>query len=227
MNRTAVAEERGCLLCVSDQAALFYQDKNRDYWRCKRCSLVFVPPEFHLSLAAEKARYDQHENDADDAGYRGFLKRIVSPVSERVAKGASGLDFGCGPTPLLADLLRQDGFPMQVYDPNYAANEDVLKSGYNFIVSTEVLEHLRRPMAVLRQLFALLEEGGILAVMTRPHERSIDFASWHYKNDRTHIAFYSVETFDWLSEQLSVSYERVDNDIFIFNTGGILRQATV
>ena len=42
------------------------------------------------------------------------------------------------------------------------------------------------------------------------------FTGWHYKNDLTHIAFYSDATFDWLAKryQAQVSYWGPDVAIF-------------
>jgi 2-polyprenyl-3-methyl-5-hydroxy-6-metoxy-1,4-benzoquinol methylase len=167
-------------------------------------------------LKNEKVRYEKHNNDADDLGYREFLERIAVPIRERFAKGSSGLDFGCGPTILLADILKEDGFAMEVYDSFYETDISVLQAKYDFIVSTEVVEHLRYPLQEFQMLLAMLKENGVLVVMTQIYDDSIDFKIWHYKNDRTHIGFYTVETFDWLAKKLGVKYTQVENDIFVF-----------
>jgi hypothetical protein len=175
-----------------------------------------VPISFHVSKDDEKARYEEHNNDADDPGYRQFLERITEPIKEHFQIGASGLDFGCGPTTLLADILKKDGFEMEVFDVFYETDISVLDKKYDFIVSTEVVEHLSNPLREFKRLFSMLESDGVLAVMTRLHDDSIDFKTWHYKNDRTHIGFYSIETFDWLANYLGVNYAQVESDIFIF-----------
>ena len=176
-----------CLLCSKKNTEFFFKDKFRAYRRCSVCSLLFVPREFHVSLESEKARYEEHNNDVNDIRYRNFLERIAVPIRERFENGAKGLDFGCGPTTLLADILREDGFEMEIYDPFYADDDSVLNQKYDFIVSTEVVEHLNSPMPEFEKLFSMLKPNGILAVMTRLFEDSIDFKTWHYKNDRTHI----------------------------------------
>ncbi len=205
-----------CPLCGTEDNEFFFRDKFRDYRRCGECSLLFVPPEFHVTRESEKARYEEHNNDPDDAGYRGFLERIVTPVKKDFAPGARGLDFGCGPTPLLAELLTAEGYEMETYDPFYDSGRGVLDETYDFIVSTEVVEHLSRPLGVFEKLLAMLKPGGALAVMTRLYDDSVDFSGWHYKNDRTHICFFSVGTFDWLARRLDLKYERTGNDIFVF-----------
>lgn len=208
-----------CLLCKSDQHEFFFKDKLREYRRCTECSLLFVPRQFHVSPESEKARYDQHNNDPDDIRYHQFLERIAEPIKKHFKKGARGLDFGCGPTPLLAEILKSDGFIMEVYDPFYASDKSVLDGDFDFIAATEVIEHLNNPLEELRKLFSIIKKGGILVVMTRLYDDSIDFAGWHYKNDRTHVGFYSLETFGWLGRTLSVTCSQIESDIFVLKTG--------
>ncbi|WP_340638661.1 hypothetical protein [Vreelandella lionensis] len=52
---------RRCPLCHAQEPALYHQDRRRDYYQCATCALVFVPSEQHLTAAAEKAEYDQHQ----------------------------------------------------------------------------------------------------------------------------------------------------------------------
>ncbi len=209
-----------CSLCKSENHEFFFRDKFREYFRCSVCSLIFVSPEFHVSREDEKARYEEHNNDPNDKGYRDFLERIFAPIKERFPNGAYGLDFGCGPTPLLASILKENGFEMEVYDPYYAPDKTVLDRKYDFVVLTEVLEHLSKPLREFDKLLSMIKPGGSLAVMTLPFDNTIDFRGWHYKNDTTHICFFSAETFDWLSKHLGLSYERIGKDIFIFETEG-------
>lgn len=206
-----------CLLCSSENHEFFFKDKFRAYRRCNVCSIIFVPKEFHVSKKSEKARYEEHNNNADDPGYRQFLERITKPIKERFAKGAKGLDFGCGTTTLLADILEDDGFEMEVFDPFYKKDQSVLDKRYDFIVSTEVIEHLNNPLQEIKMLRSMSNKNGLIAIMTQPFDDSIDFKTWHYKNDRTHIGFYSIETFDWLANELGVKYAQVEHDIFVFN----------
>ncbi len=205
-----------CLLCSSENNEFFFKDKFRVYRRCKVCSIIFVPTEFHVSTKSEKARYEEHNNDPDDIRYRQFLERIAVPIRERLDFGAKGLDFGCGPTTLLADILKEDGFAMEVFDPFYETDSSVLDNKYDFIVSTEVVEHLNDPLPEFKKLLAMLNKNGILAIMTKPYENSIDFKTWNYKNDRTHIGFYSIDTFDWLAGELGIKYDQFEKDIFVF-----------
>lgn len=218
MKSNTEKDSERCLLCLSEDHEFFFKDKFRANRRCNVCSIIFVPTKFHVTREDEKARYEEHNNDSDDIRYRDFLERITIPIKSRFTKGAKGLDFGCGSTNLLADIFKESGFEMEVYDPFYEMDRSVLGNEYDFIVSTEVVEHLSDPLPEFKKLFAMLEENGVLAVMTRLYDDSIDFKTWHYKNDRTHIGFYSIETFDWLAKYLGVKYSQIESDIFVFES---------
>lgn len=202
-----------CPLCESSDSNAFCTDRARDYLRCSHCKLVFVPEQFHLSLADERSEYDLHENLPTDPGYRRFLGRLASPLLQRLPKGARGLDFGSGPGPTLSVMLKEAGHPTEIYDPFYAPDRGALERPYDFITASEVVEHLRDPKLELERLFGLLRTGGVLAIMTKLVLDQTAFTSWHYKNDRTHIAFFSKETFAWLSEQWGATLEFVGADV--------------
>lgn len=194
---------------------MFYRDR-RTFWQCAQCSLVFVDPVERLNATQEKAEYDLHNNDCDDPGYRQFLSRVVTPLCQQIKAPANGLDFGCGPGPALAQMLRERDYNMAIYDPFYAPDKTVLQRQYNFITATEVIEHLFCPHEVLSQLWQLIEPGGILAVMTKLLIDRDAFSSWHYKNDSTHVCFYSLATMQWLSDSLNARWQKMDTDVVFF-----------
>ena len=41
------------------------------------------------------------------------------------------------------------------------------------------------------------------------------FAQWHYKNDPTHVRFYSKETFEFLAKYLKASVDFIGEDVII------------
>ncbi len=188
-----------CPLCGAGSYT-FHEDRRRRYCRCERCLLVFVPPEFHLSAGDEKAEYDLHQNRVDDPHYRAFLARLATPLLAVLAPGSRGLDFGCGPGPALAAMLAEAGHRMSLYDPFYFPAEDALCPGYDFITATEVVEHLRAPATELDRLWQLLVPGGVLGIMTKLVTDAGAFAGWHYKNDPTHVCFFSRSTWQWWAQ---------------------------
>lgn len=213
-----------CPLCLQADYKLFHQDNKRRYYRCQHCALVFIPPDQRLPREQEKTIYDLHENNPADAGYRRFLSRLMIPLCERIEKTAYGLDFGCGPGPALAEMLQQAGHQVNLYDPFYADNPGVLRQCYNFITCTEVVEHLFHPQREFALLFSLLQADGWLGIMTKQVSSPQAFSDWHYKNDLTHVCFYSRLTFQWLAEKFDCGLEFIGNDVILLqkkSRGGV------
>ncbi len=188
-----------CPLCAGPGSD-FHRDRRRAYLRCGRCLLVWVPAEFLLLPEQEKAEYDLHRNRPDDPAYRGFLGRLATPLLQRLAPGSSGLEFGCGPGPALAAMLREAGHRLTLYDPFYFPDPGALEDCYDFITATEVVEHLHRPGAELQRLWTLLRPGGTLGIMTKLVRDREAFTTWHYKNDPTHVCFFSRDTWNWWAQ---------------------------
>lgn len=205
-----------CPLCANAATVSYWQDKRRDYCCCPVCGTVFVPPAFHLTAEREKAEYDLHRNDVSDPGYRRFLARMAAPLLARLPVPAQGLDFGCGPGPALAAMLREAGHSCALYDLYYFPDEQVLRTRYDFITATEVVEHLANPRAVLARLWACLKPGATLALMTKRVQDAEAFRHWHYKNDPTHITFFSVGSFAWLAQHWGATLELIDSDVVFF-----------
>lgn len=212
---THKAIELSCPLCQTADAELFFQDK-RDYYQCSECALVFVPPQQFISPEKEKAIYDLHENSTTDPGYRNFLKRFLKPVAKKLPPQSQGLDFGSGPGPLLAIMFEELGHNMVNYDCFYAPDIKLLKQQYDFITATEVIEHLHHPQQELQRLWHCLKGAGILGIMTKRVLNQQAFSHWHYKNDPTHVCFFSVETFQWLASLWQAKLIIAEKDVVIF-----------
>lgn len=202
-----------CPLCQNVTTVLFHRDQRREYRQCSVCALVFVPTDYHLSHESERAEYDLHRNDLNDVGYRRFLSRLADPLATRLTSPSHGLDFGCGPGPLLAKLLESKGHMVAVYDPFYAQHPKTLEHSYDFITCTEVVEHFREPAREFELLFRCLKPSGILALMTKLVIDADAFSRWHYKNDPTHISYFSRPTLAWLAARYTCTLEWIDNDV--------------
>ncbi len=147
-------------------------------------------------------------------------------MQERLESGSRGLDFGSGPGPTLSVMFEEVGHSVEIYDHFYARDPCVLEKKYDFITATEVVEHLHNPRKELDRLWACLKPGGILGVMTKlvlDHEA---FARWHYKNDPTHICFFSRSTFEWLAAQWLAELTFANKDVILFyktNQDGLVK----
>ena len=205
-----------CPLCRSVEVLAYHSDKTRSYLHCSQCQLVFVPRQFHLSPENEKAAYDNHQNSPTDSGYRKFLSRLAQPLLAQIAPNSLGLDFGSGPGPTLSLMLEEQGHRVAIYDPYYAPDEAALSRSYDFITSTEVVEHLAAPGFEMEKLWALLKPGGYLAIMTKQVTDRESFGLWHYKNDPTHISFFSNRSFQYLGNKWDSAPAFIGADVIIF-----------
>ncbi|MBF0265815.1 MAG: class I SAM-dependent methyltransferase [Gammaproteobacteria bacterium] len=211
---------QACPLCKNIIEPIpYFENKIRPFFQCLNCDLVFVPERCHLSKYEEKRIYDLHENIASDSGYQKFISRLTTPLIKEIKQNSCGLDFGSGNSSAIPLLLKEKTNNISLYDKFYARNEDLLHKQYDFITCTEVFEHLKEPDKVIQQLLNCLNPGGIFAIMTK---RVIDqqaFSNWHYKNDLTHIIFFSENTFNWIAKKFSLELEIIDKDIvFLYKT---------
>ena len=164
----------------------------------------------------EKAEYDKHQNSPEDHGYRKFLSRLFTPLQTRINSNSHGLDFGSGPGPTLSVMFEEAGHQMNLFDPFYSPETRPLTIQYDFITASEVVEHLHDPAKDLVLLWSLLKPDGWLGIMTKLALDQTAFSGWHYKNDLTHVCFYSQKTMEWLAEKWQAELLLVGNDVILF-----------
>lgn len=203
-----------CPLCCSKQYVEFHKDKKRTYLRCSRCLLVFVSPDALPTPEQELAEYRLHQNTLDDTGYLTYLSRLVTCISPHLTTDSRVLDYGSGPCPALAYLLNNAGYSADCYDPFFGPYA-ILQNEYDLITATESIEHFHTPATQWQHWMELLAPAGWLAIMTKRVLSAERFANWHYKNDPTHVSFFSVETFTWLARQYQLNVIFPDRDIVL------------
>ncbi len=206
-----------CPLCLHHESDIFCRDKKRQYNVCRSCSLVFVPRNELISPSLEKSRYESHEND-ENRQYQNYLSIIADAISQKLPAVGFGLDFGCGRTNLLANLLRNKGHEVISYDIFFYPAQNYLESQYDFIIMSEVIEHLREPSTELEKIKELLNPDGILFIKTKLLPETLkEFENWFYKRDMTHVQFFSNESLSALSALLGLSQpETIGEDLYLF-----------
>ncbi|MFN7164143.1 MAG: class I SAM-dependent methyltransferase [Hyphomonas sp.] len=188
-----------CPVCLAPGPAPYLSAPGRDYSFCAICEACFLDPAQRLTPDAEQAHYLHHRNDPADPAYRRFLSTLADPLLACLAAPSEGLDYGCGPGPALALMLRESGHAMALYDPLFEPSTAPLARRYDFVTCTETAEHFREPAAEFDRMMALVRPGGLLAIMTRFHPVAGSFRDWPYRQDATHIVFYRAETFRHLA----------------------------
>ena len=204
-----------CILCGSTGAFSldFNKPVKRIFLHCPQCDLIFVPETHHLSPDQEVSRYKMHRNTLSNEGYVGMFLEKIAMVHKYCPHVKSVLDYGCGPSPVLAELLKREGFSCDIYDPYFFP--EFPEGSYDLVISTEVFEHLRNFKTELNKICKLIKQGGYLAVMTSLHDVVIDFKNWWYASDPTHICFFGVRTFEWLAKEFGFEIKFRDNKNFI------------
>jgi 2-polyprenyl-3-methyl-5-hydroxy-6-metoxy-1,4-benzoquinol methylase len=167
----------------------------------------------HPDPEQEFAHYQTHQNDLRDEGYRKYLSRLCEPLLDRLKPNSSGFDYGCGPGPALAAMLREAGHEVAVYDPFFVRDKTPLAGSYDFITCTETAEHFHKPQEEFALLASLLNPGGVLAVMTIFQTDDDRFENWRYRQDPTHVVFYRPSTFHVIARQLKLGCELVCKDV--------------
>lgn len=205
-----------CNVCRQGELARFQTLGGKEYLRCPHCSATIMARKSWLGPEEERAVYELHDNDPGDAGYRSFLEKLALPMLERIPSGASGLDFGCGPGPALAEIMREAGMKVALYDPFFHPAESALSRRYDFITCTEVVEHLHHPAKVFHQLDGLLKPGGWLGVMTCFQTCDDRFDKWHYRRDPTHVVFYREATLKVVAERMGWAMSVPCKDVAMF-----------
>jgi SAM-dependent methyltransferase len=195
---SAVNDTRICPLCRNKSYPL-YEGSGKIYFSCAVCGGIFVPQEFHLPIEKEKKRYMEHNNDVRDPSYRKFVSPVVDFVLRHFSAGKhEGLDFGSGTGPVITAMLEEKGYKISLYDPFFHPKRENLLRKYDFIIASEVIEHFKNPAYEFRLLADILKNPGALVCMTDVYDPRGVFAEWYYKNDPTHIFFYSKKTMEYI-----------------------------
>ena len=185
---------------------------------------------------------------------RQDLLRYIRPGAHRV------LDVGCAEG-MLGASLKQQGLAEEVIGIEllpaaaHAAgtvldrvicgdietmdlNSLGLKSGsFDYILCADVLEHLRDPSNVLKQLRSLLKKNGVL-ISSIPNVRYwgvilplLFKGEWIYRNhgimDRTHLRFFTRKTAICLFEECGLRVIRCDGSPLRRNLNKIINIATL
>jgi hypothetical protein len=203
-----------CPLCDSISSIFFEQT-----YSCSHCSLIFKSPEIYISKASEEARYNFHQNSTGEQGYIDFLNKLAMPLKEFIKKDFTLLDYGCGPYSQIAEILKSDVAVTKFYDPLFSPNE-FAKEKFDVVTCTEVVEHFKNPKLEWEKLFATVKSSGILGIMTQFYNDEVDYKSWWYKNDPTHVVFYRQKTLDFLAQKYQMKILYNDHrSVIIFQNG--------
>lgn len=198
------------------------------YHRCPHCGFVSLAPAHFLPRASERERYLLHHNDESNAGYRAFLGSFLDrSFLPYVPRGGLVLDYGSGPAPMLASMIKGHGYRCDIHDPLFANTRLWRRRFYDAILLHEVIEHVKKPAKSLTFLVERTKAGGIIAIRTRFLPESLEaFPSWWYRMDPTHRSFFTPACLESFFLRKGCSLLKLEEpDIIIFRKGEIPAQA--
>jgi cyclopropane fatty-acyl-phospholipid synthase-like methyltransferase len=164
----------------------------------------------------ERDRYLKHNNDVNDKGYQKFIAPLVDAVLARFNGSHKGLDYGSGQLSAVTHMLRHSGYSIEMYDPFFHNRPELLEKQYDYIVCCEVMEHFHYPKQEFLKLRSMLKKGGVLICMTELFTDDVDFGSWYYKNDFTHVFFYHPKSLDYIKNEFIFAKLERDNRLIQF-----------
>ncbi len=196
-----------CPICQTETQSFLDPKSDTLYHACDACGYIHKDPRHHADLPTQKERYDLHQNNPKDSGYRAYFQRFLDFVLAYVPKEGKALDFGSGDSDLLVSMLKASGYAATRYDPIYHPDSAYVSDIFDLIVSTEVFEHLDDPLRTLWHLSEHLVPGGYLALQTQflpaGHEAFLD---WYYRLDPTHIGFFTPDTLEVMARACGMLY---------------------
>ncbi len=205
-----------CILCKRD-TEFFREAREIKYYQCKNCGSVQMDPQFYISANAEEERYLTHNNDVEDPRYQNFVSPITSRILKDFNSSQTGLDYGCGTGPVAASELGKKGYKVALYDPYFKPEKSSLRKNYDFIICCEVMEHFYNPYEEFQRFYNLLNPGGKLYCKTSLFSEAVNFDKWYYKDDPTHVFFYTEESLKWIKEEFNFKKLEVFPKVIVFS----------
>ena len=203
-----------CPLC-QEEASEFYKE---EFYICENCKGIFRHQDYLPNREQERARYECHSDNVFDAGHRSFVQPLTDVILSRFTATDRGLDFGSGPRSVVSEILKENHFSIKQYDPFFQNHLELLETTYDYIACCEVIEHFHNPAKEFQLLHKLLKPGASLLAMTSFYNPDIDFKTWYYKNDKTHVFFYQRRTLEWIKEIFGFKNLEYRDKVFILQS---------
>ncbi len=166
---------------------------------CGECGLLFAEEGDWPTAEREKGRYGLHRNSVEDKGYVRFLRRTLNPALRRLPPAGRMLDYGCGPSPVMAELARAAGAHCEIWDPFFSPARP--KGTFEVVTACEVVEHFHHPRESWGDLLDYAGERGTTVVATEILGEDLSgVGRWSYAGDFTHTAFYRERTLRWIAQ---------------------------
>ncbi len=201
-----------CKICGSLTKKITINKLNYDF--CENCGFLCKTADFILSKEDEFNRYLLHNNSSNE-NYINYQENFFNEI--KVFLGPKVLDYGCGNNHILADILSKNNYITSFYDLYFYPSENYEKHHYDAIILEEVIEHIEEPLTVLERLVGMLNNKGKIIIRTNLIPANVLEGKWWYLRDTTHISFFDIKTFQYISNLFSLSIIYCnDKDLIVF-----------
>lgn len=213
-----------CRFCLGYHTQIL-SDSRRAYCCCYSCGGIGVLPEYYIPEKEQKARYLLHTNSLADTGYEQFLRRFIEPIAAMMREWnvpiRTVFDYGAGPEPALCELMKTVIFPdaeIRGWDPFFLPDGELFADGADLVTCLEVAEHFECVDTGFEGLVRACRPGGFVGVGTMTVPADIKkFLSWWYKEDCTHVSFYTKQALETAAARHGLRSAAVLSDrVFLF-----------
>jgi len=195
-----------CKICKAISSPIVDEKTSKIYYKCSNCEYIFLDKLFFIDENLEKKHYDKHHNNLESVGYVQMFQNLIEEfVLAKKEHISSALDFGCGEGEVLPIILERNGLSCDRYDLFYFPEKTYKDKTYDLILSTEVIEHLDKPLEMLNEILSHINKNAYLILMTAFHPLDEkEFLKWWYIRDITHIGFFTIKTFEYIAKELNL-----------------------
>jgi 2-polyprenyl-3-methyl-5-hydroxy-6-metoxy-1,4-benzoquinol methylase len=197
-----------------------------DYWvrECLNCGLLYRTPTLSDDALSEYYAVVPFQKWEADPGQYHPIERAVLSVLESLPPGSRILDFGCSSGRLLSSLCRDyecygsevnsvaareaSTRGLKMIEPDDLASAMAVK--FDVIVLVDVFEHLRKPLALLRQLMQHASPSALLVIATGNGDAAAcrrDPGQFWYFRTLEHICMFTERHARHLAAALHLSLE--------------------
>jgi SAM-dependent methyltransferase len=197
-----------CKICGKETTHFRHPKFDIIFHECDYCKFLFKDELMYLSREEELKVYERHENTIENIGYVNYLNNFIDTAVLPFINQGKVLDFGSGPNPVLSFLLKQSGsFDVDIYDYYYSPLKVYEHHTYDLITTTEVIEHLQDPMTYFKLFYDLLNQGGLLSIMTLFRPKShLDIFNWFYIRDQSHVSFFNEQSLKAIADHIGFKF---------------------
>ncbi|MDX1808534.1 MAG: class I SAM-dependent methyltransferase [Sulfurospirillaceae bacterium] len=209
-----------CNICKTLTKKIIDDKMSKLYHQCSNCETIWLDNGFFVDKTKEKMQYENHNNSFESTGYVKMFEDFLNYFWQDLPNNyTDAFDFGSGPGPVLAEILKQRGLNVDCYDKFYQPFKIYENKKYDLITSTEVFEHIQNPLETLKLFKDHLKQDGLISIMTLFHKNDTEeFLNWWYRRDPTHISFYTPHSFEVMAHMCGLKVIKHDNKRVIILT---------